>query len=191
MMLRDTSHVTAHRLWAAALCFLLAMVCCGCTIYVVPDEPEEETVVVDVEPVQPEEGDQAAPETSDEEDYTLSGTLAVLTAEEVLEMQGSEMDPSVTGDEPDDLYAILLFDEPQVLYSHAPGDPDEMMYRETDMLLVANNGRFEQGDITQWEPYDGKQVTVQVSPYDIWNPSDARLPVGCPRANNVVFISAE
>ncbi len=220
MMLRETSHLTTRRLWAAALCAVLIAACTGCSRDAVPSSQDTSTVVVseesaqdseataadegatnegaaddatlqDAQPAQPEDGAQGASEASDQEDYVLSGTCSVLSAEELLKLQEIDTDPNSLGYEPDDRFALILLDGTQTLYSHAPGEPDLMTYQDADMLLVASVTRHSAGDIAQWEPYNGMHVTVQVSPYDIWNPSDVRLPVGQPRADNVVLISAE
>ena len=216
-MLRNTSHLTTRRLWAAALCAVLIAACAGCSRDAAPSSQDTSTVVVSEESAQdseataadegatnegtadvatlqdtqPEEDAQGASEASDQEDYVLSGTCSVLTAEELLKLQEIDTDPYSLGYEPDDRFALILLDGTQTLYSHAPGEPDLMTYQDADMLLVASVTRHSAGDIAQWEPYNGMHVTVQVSPYDIWNPSDVRLPVGQPRADNVVLISAE
>lgn len=216
-MLRETSHLTTRRLWAAALCAVLIAACTGCSKDAVPSSQDTSTVVVSEESAldseataadegatnegtaddatlqdtQPEEDAQGASEASDQEDYVLSGTCSVLTAEELLKLQEIDTDPYSLGYESDDRFALILLDGTQTLYSHAPGEPDLMTYQDADMLLVASVTRHSAGDIAQWEPYNGMHVTVQVSPYDIWNPSDVRLPVGQPRADNVVLIAAE
>ena len=216
-MLRNTSHLTTRRLWAAALCAVLIAACAGCSRDAAPSSQDTSTVVVSEESAQdseataadegatnegtadvatlqdtqPEEDAQGASEASDQEDYVLSGTCSVLTAEELLKLQEIDTDPYSLGYEPDDRFALILLDGTQTLYSHAPGEPDLMTYQDADMLLVASVTRHSAGDIAQWEPYNGMHVTVQVSPYDIWNPSDVRLPVGQPRADNVVLVSAE
>jgi hypothetical protein len=129
-----------------------------------------------------------AAEQADENVYT--GTCKILTGEDLYKMQDSIDDPALLEGEKDNRYAVLVFDEPTAVYARFAGDPEAMQDTKTDMLCLAIDGDYPEGNIAAWEQYDGQKITVQIDPMQTMWPSDVRFPIGCPHTDTAAIVTA-
>ena len=88
-------------------------------------------------------------------------------------------------------HAVLIFDAPTEVTGIGGGDPDERT-ETADMLGIAEYTDYDSfvvqyGDVNAMEAYDGAHVTLAAQ--DITFPSDVRLPLGQPSANDVKILS--
>lgn len=149
---------------------------------------QEATTAEAADATQQEATDQAT-DTAAENTYT--GTLRILTGEDLFEMQDTIDDPAIFDVESDAKYAVLLFDTPTKVYARFAGDAEAMTDDETDMLCLAISGEYPEGNISAWEEYDGKKITVEIDPMRTMWPSDVRLPIGKPHTGDAAIVSAE
>ena len=88
-------------------------------------------------------------------------------------------------------YAVIVFDAPTPVYARFAGDPEAMKDDPTDMICVAIDGDYPEGNIAAWEQYDGKKITIQIDPMQTMWPSDVRFPIGTPHTSTAAIVSAE
>ena len=194
-----------------SLLILVLLFCCSCVSSPVPasPHPHETPATAETEQSQTdivEKPEEAAPEAADGSsaddaassnnpiilgDNIFMGTCTIVSTEELLKLQGLEGDGTLFGAEPTDRFALVRFDSPQPLLAHAPGESDMLVVRDVDMICVAVDGQYTEGDISYWEPYNGKQVIIQIDHMSTWNPSDARLPLGTPHTGTAVVLDLE
>lgn len=194
-----------------SLLILALLFCCSCSSSPTPASPQQPDIpaATETEPSptdDAESSEEHAPEANSESstdnaeltdspiimgDDIFIGTCTIVTTEELLDLQGLDSDGTTYGADPNNRYALVRFDSPQPLLAHAPGDPDEMMVRDVDMICVAIEGQPTEGDISYWEPYNGMQVIIQIDHMSTWNPSDARLPLGTPHTGTAVVLDLE
>ena len=126
---------------------------------------------------------------TDENTYT--GTCRILTGEDLYNMQDGIDDPVLLEGEKDNRYAIIVFDTPTSVYARFAGDPEAMKDDPTDMICVAIDGDYPEGNIAAWEQYDGKTITIAIDPMQTMWPSDVRFPIGRPHTSNAAIISVQ
>lgn len=164
----------------------LCVMCCGCDGDAAEDHAQEQTAPIAIE----QEAEEAV--AGDEAEQNMfTGTCRILNVDELLELQGYEGDASLYEDAADNRYAVIVADHMQSIYAHHASDPDYMIEEERDLVCVAIEGAHGEGDVSQWEPYDGRQVTVYLDPDTTWYPSDARLPLGTPHTKTATLVSVE
>jgi len=132
----------------------------------------------------------SSPEIPSVDDFTntYTGTCMILSASELLSLQGYSDDPAAFGSA-DDMFAIVYFNPPQVMNARFAGDPEAIQEEETDLICVAISGSHTEGDLNYWRSYDGQQVTIQIDPMKTMWPSDVRLPLGSPHTGSAVVVS--
>ena len=116
-----------------------------------------------------------------------SGTVRVLSHEELLQLQGiSDPNPGTDGGS---TYVVLVFDGPTDVYGDLSGDPGQATL-QANMLSLATHWVSAYGSndndtsaIDVWRPYDGQSVTVALHFLPVF-PSDTRMPVGEPSAQS-------
>lgn len=124
----------------------------------------------------------------------ITGTLQILDGVELCQLQEApqEMIDSIANT--DSRYALVVFDEPQMLCVMHSGDFGEPYEGEATMVAVAideSNDWGHEGDMSIWEPYDGQVVTVSIDPNETLFPSDVRLPLGQPHTSSAELLFAE
>ena len=162
-------------------------------------EPEEEPAEApEVDPTPESEADShevLISEAEAEGRIVITGTLRIMTATELCELYDELPDgfaENFGGDE--SRYAIVVFDEPQMLAVMHSGDYGTPYEGEASMVAVAideNNEWGHEGDMSLWEPYDGQVVTVSIDPNEAMFPSDVRLPLGDPHTSTAELLFAE
>lgn len=121
----------------------------------------------------------------------FDGTVHVCTAEELIELQGIDIDPAAAGG--GGTYAVLVFDEPTDVTGMSADGSGERTESST-MLGIAEFTEYESfiveyGDLDACKALDGQHVTLAAQAEDIMFPSDVRFPIGQPSANTVEFLS--
>lgn len=165
-----------------------------------PEGEETDVVVEDDFPPDSEEAgtefvhDKMVEEAEASGRLVITGTLRIVTATELCELQEApaEMAESFGGDASS--YAIVVFDEPQMLAVMHSGDFGTPYEGEASMVAVAideDNEWGHEGDMSVWEPYDGQVVTVSIDPNETLFPSDVRLPMGQPHTSSAELLFAE
>ncbi len=168
----------------------------GCSQRPATSEATQEETVATQEATTSEATDTAQQNAADQAtdtaaENTYTGTLRILTGQDLFEMQDAIDDPAIFETESDAKYAVLVFDAPTKVYARFAGDPEAMSDEETDMLCLAISGEYPEGNISAWEQYDGKKITIEIDPMKTMWPSDVRLPIGKPHTGNAAIISAE
>lgn len=121
----------------------------------------------------------------------FEGTVHVCTAEELVELQGRDIDPAVASD--GGTYAVLVFDEPtDVTGMSADGSGERT--ETANMLGIAEHTDYssfvvEYGDLDLCGSFDGQHVKLAAQAQDIMFPSDVRLPIGEPSAGASIVLS--
>lgn len=105
----------------------------------------------------------------------LTGTVRVLTAPELADLQGLDRTPN--GEGADHVFAMLVLDSPQPLAASSSGGPG-LDYRMVNMVRLGYNSPY----ISEGGGFDldGQRVTMTFNPSDCWFPSDTSLPIGEP-----------
>jgi len=121
----------------------------------------------------------------------FDGTVHVCTAEELIELQGIDIDPAAAGG--GGTYAVVVFDGPtQVIGQGSDGSGERT--ETANMIGVAEYTEYssdyvvEYGDLDAWKALDGQQVTIAAQARDIWFPSDVSFPIGEPHSNETKII---
>ena len=120
----------------------------------------------------------------------FEGTVHVGTAEDIIKLQGIDIDPAAAGG--GGTYAVLAFDsETNVTGQSADGTGERT--EPAKMLGIAeftDYGSFvvEYGDLELCKQLDGQHVTLAASTGSIMFPTDVRLPIGEPSAKEVTFL---
>lgn len=115
----------------------------------------------------------------------LSGTVHVMTGADLAEMQGTTLeqlfgDYAARGAE--EIYVIVEFGEPVSITARHSGDEGSYVTDITTLIHITNQ------DPAAWTPYEGREITIAISPDETWWPSDARLPLGAPSTHYVKVI---
>ena len=131
--------------------------------------------------------DVAAESTETENTYT--GTIRILTGQDLFDMQDEFDDPAIFEVDSPTRYAVLMLDPAQKVYARFAGDPEAMKDEETDMICLAIDGDAAEGSISAWEQYDGQKVTVTIDPMQTMWPSDVRLPINTPHTSTAAVVS--
>ena len=121
----------------------------------------------------------------------FEGTVHVCTAEELIDLQGRDIDPSMVSG--GGTYAVLVFNSP-VDVEGMGADGSGKRTKTSSMLGIAeytNYGSFvtDYGNLDSWRKYNGKQVTLAARADDITFPSDVRLPIGEPWSDSATVLS--
>ena len=121
----------------------------------------------------------------------FEGVVRVCTVEELVKLQGADIDPAVVGN--GGTYAVLVFDQPADVTGMLADGSGETT-RTAAMLGIAEHtdyGSFvvEYGDLDLCKSLDGKHVAVGAKAQDIMFPSDVRLPLGEPAADESIILS--
>ncbi len=119
------------------------------------------------------------------------GTVRVCTAEELVQLQGIDIDPAALGG--GGTYAVLVFDAPTDVTGQS-GDGSGQRTESAKMLGIAEHTEYssfvvEYGDLELWKSLNGQRVTVAAQASDIMFPSDVRLPIGEPSAKDAKLLS--
>ena len=120
----------------------------------------------------------------------FEGTVHVFDAEELIDFQGIDIDPAAAGG--GGTYAVLAFDQPTEVTGQS-ADGSGQRTKTCNMLGIAEHtdyGSFavDYGDLDLCESFDGQHATIAAKAKDIGFPSDVRLPIGEPSAQNVVWL---
>ena len=123
--------------------------------------------------------------------FVVEGTVRVVSAEELVELQKADIDPAMAGN--GGTYAVLVFDEPTEVDGMS-GDGTGGRTETANMLGIAEYTEYDsftidKGDLDSWRAYDGKHVTLAAKAEDIMFPSDVRLPLGEPATGEAVVLS--
>jgi len=118
----------------------------------------------------------------------FEGTLRVLTADELIELQ--EVDPYMPSME--GTFAVLLFDQETEVVGQS-GDGSGERTDTATMLGVAqyteySSSTVDQGNLDSWRKYDGQHIAIAAYPDEIWFPSDVSLPIGEPRTSEATAL---
>lgn len=121
----------------------------------------------------------------------LEGTVRVVSAEELVKLQGKDIDPAAVGG--DGTYAVLVYDK-EMQVSGMLADGSGEVTKASKMLGIAEHTTYgstvvEYGNLDEWKALDGQHVTLAVNAADITYPTDVRLPIGEPSASSVVVLS--
>lgn len=121
-------------------------------------------------------GSTLPPTRTELEDNKISGTVKVVTAPELAEMQGLEQTPN--GEDEDEHYAVLILDSPRDMTFHQAATHTPPT-REVEMISLG----VSRGDGSSGGGFglDGEHVTITFEPLDCTFPSDASLPIAEPR----------
>lgn len=107
----------------------------------------------------------------------LSGTVHVMTAAELAEMQGTTLEQIFGGYPPygaEEIFVIVEFSQPVSITARHSGDEGNYFTDITTLIHITNQ------DPDAWTPYEGREITIAISPDETWWPSDVRLPLGAP-----------
>ncbi len=135
---------------------------------------------------------QAQIEKAKQEGYQVfEGTVHVVNAEELVKLQGVNIDPATASG--GGTYAVLALDE-QVQVTGESGDGSGQRVDSANMLGLAEFTSYssfvvQYGDLEMWRPLNGQKATVGAKASDISFPSDVRLPLGQPAAKTVILLS--
>ena len=160
-----------------------------------PGESEEVVVPEAAESSEDSAHERAIADAEASGRIVITGTLRIMTATELCALYEGvpeDMAEQFGGDE--SRYAVVLFDEPQMLEVMHSGDYGTPYEGEASMVAVAideNNEWGHEGDMSLWEPYDGQVVTVSIDPVDTLFPSDVRLPMGEPHTSTAELLFAQ
>ena len=160
-----------------------------------PGESEEVVVPEAAESSEDSAHEQAIADAEASGRIVITGTLRIMTATELCALYEGvpeDMAEQFGGDE--SRYAVVLFDEPQMLEVMHSGDYGTPYEGEASMVAVAideNNEWGHEGDMSLWEPYDGQVVTVSIDPVETLFPSDVRLPMGEPHTSTAELLFAQ
>ena len=116
----------------------------------------------------------------------LTGTVRVLNAADLLELQGNtDLNASMFPE--NGTYAVLVFDAPTNVTGMV-ADGTGPTTRQAKLAGLAEHTDYEgftteYGDIESWKDYDGEQVTVAASESDIMFPTDVSLAIAEPKIN--------
>lgn len=124
--------------------------------------------------------EEAVRKARDEGLNVLTGTVHVLATDgELAALQGVE---DLDGPDYDaGPYVVLKLDQPTGVEAGSVSAPSFELGRAVrTATFVRLLGGSEQGNASRWARYDGKRVTVAISPRDLWRPSDVSLPHGQP-----------
>ena len=124
-----------------------------------------------------------------EAENTYTGTIRILTGQDLFDMQDDFDDPAIFGVDSPTRYAVLMLDPAQKVYARFAGDPEAMKDEETDMICLAIDGDVAEGSVSAWEQYDGQKVTVTIDPMQTMWPSDVRLPINTPHTGTAAVVS--
>lgn len=121
----------------------------------------------------------------------FKGTVRVCTAEELIKLQGIDIDPAAVGS--NGTYAVLVFDQPTDVTGES-ADGSGQRTESAKMLGIAEHTDYsnfvvEYGNLDLCKSLDGQQATLVSRAEDIMFPSDVRLPIGQPSSKSVIFLS--
>ena len=121
----------------------------------------------------------------------FEGTVHVCDGEELVELQGIDIDPALAGN--GGTYAVLAFDS-AVEVTGEQSDGSGKDTRLSEMLGIAEYTEYssfvdEYGDLDACVAHDGQHVTIAALADNIRFPSDVRLPLGEPSASEIIWLS--
>lgn len=129
--------------------------------------------------------DEAVRKAQDDGLTVLSGTVHVMTGTDLAAMQGTTLE-QLFGDyaphEAEELYVIVEFGQPVSITARHSGDEENYFTDITTLIHITNQ------DPAAWTPYEGREITIAISPDETWWPSDASLPLSAPRTHYVKVI---
>ena len=110
---------------------------------------------------------------------TVSGTVRVLTAPELAELQGRGRTPN--GEDSSYRYAIFVFDAPTTFSAQSSGNAGAPEERQASMVRLGQQTPYS-SDGSGFE-LDGQSLTLSFDPSSCWFPSDTSLPTGEPNCS--------
>ena len=110
---------------------------------------------------------------------TVSGTVRVLTAPELAELQGRGRTPN--GEDSSYRYAIFVFDAPTTFSAQSSGNAGAPEERQASMVRLGQQTPYS-SDGSGFE-LDGQNLTLSFEPGSCWFPSDTSLPTGEPNCS--------
>jgi len=177
---------------AVSACAFALAVCVGCGSSTTNDSAETAPAAEEQQTETTTEDTSAiAAETAISLGYQVfEGELHVVSAEELLALQESDIDPAVASG--GGTYAVLVFDqetEVSGMSADGSGERTEM----AKMLGVAEHTDYdnfvvEYGDLDSWKSFDGQHIMVAAKAEDIMFPSDVRLPINEPTASSATVL---
>ncbi|QGU07235.1 hypothetical protein COCCU_06485 [Corynebacterium occultum] len=111
---------------------------------------------------------------------TAAGTVRVLTAPELAQLQGHAQTPN--GEGPEHRFAMFIFDSPTAFTAKASGDRGALQEREASMVLIGSHTPHTSNAIGF--DLEGQHLTLSFDQNGCWFPSDASLPLGQPRCSD-------
>lgn len=116
--------------------------------------------------------------------------MRVVSAEELIKLQGVDIDPAAAGG--GGTYAVLVFDKETDVTGQS-GDGSGERTEPAKMLGIAEYTKYsnfveEYGDLDACKSFDGQHVTIVAKAKDIWFPSDVSFPIGEPKAKTSVIL---
>lgn len=122
----------------------------------------------------------AAP--SPAEGNTVTGTVRVLTAPELVQLQG--MDRTPNGEDEAHRFAVLVLDAPSMFSAKSSGNAGAMHTRETKIVGIGEQSPYV-SDPTGFDLED-QRLALSFDPEDCWFPSDTSLPLGAPSCSSFI-----
>lgn len=116
----------------------------------------------------------------------FDGTIHVCTDEELIKLQGKDIDPAAFGQP--GTFAVIVFDSPTDVIGMGADGSGERTETANMMGLASSTQYGSSGDIDTWKALDGKRATVAAQARDIWFPSDVSLPIGEPSTSEAKVI---
>ena len=126
-----------------------------------------------------------------QETWLFEGTVRVCDGEELIKLQGIDIDPAAAGG--GGTYAVIVFDQATpVTGQFADGSGEQT--KTANMLGIAEHTDYssfvmEYGDLDVCKGFDGQHVTLAAKAADIMFPSDVRLPIGEPWAKTSLILA--
>lgn len=107
---------------------------------------------------------------------TVAGTVQVLTAPELADLQGLGRTPN--GEDASHRYAVFVFDAPTTFSAQAAGASGAVQEQEASLVRLGSQTPY--GSEGSGFDLAGQRLNLAFEPTDCWFPSDASLPLGEP-----------
>lgn len=121
-------------------------------------------------------GESAPTEAAPAGDGAVAGTVQVLSAPELAELQGLDRTPN--SEDSTYRYAVFVFDAPTAFSAQASGATGEIQEREASLVRLGAQTPY--GTTGLGFDLAGQRLNLAFEATDCWFPSDASLPVGEP-----------